>query len=316
MKSTALLIPFFRYPPREGKYYKVYFDALLKGLAIWGDEVDKVYLIDQEWNFSPQDLDKLRAIKPNSEILRSDVTGHHWEQFKWAIPKITEDRILFLDNDVLIWKREVIKEWLSHDFALTFDGSGGLKEQVQEKFPILKKNDSIRMGSYYFTLPRKIFEEIPDYDFAPKMPYPTGTYIKELDYYTMDGDWSDSFGLFTIKLLNYLLTPNFYRPFHFIEDDRSSISIIGNTGISKRLGYYHIRNGNLPIYTLASKIAHPEDYKRTLEITPIAELTRLFAWFDYISPYHNEILEVLRDVDIDEGKWNDYMKEFRNYHGL
>ncbi|MCK9371070.1 hypothetical protein M0R04_14255 [Candidatus Dojkabacteria bacterium] len=311
--KTALLIPFYRYTPRVGEYYRVYFEQLLKGLALWGDEVDKVYLIDQEWNFSPEDIDRLRAVKPDSEIIHSGVTGHHREQFKFAIPYVKEDTILFLDNDVIIWERGIVSGWFKQaekaDIVTAFDGSGGLKEQVQAKFPILQTLDATRMGSYYFILHKEIFDRIPDFDFAPQT-YPAGTYIKELDYVTKEGDWSDSFGLFTIKLL--ALNPKVGQ----IYDDRSSISIIGNTGEPKRLKYYHVRNGNLPIYTLASKISHIEDYQRTLKITPISELTRLFGWFDILSPYHKEILEVMKDVDISEEEWNSYIREFRIYHNI
>ncbi|HEX8965503.1 MAG TPA: hypothetical protein VF820_03680, partial [Patescibacteria group bacterium] len=262
--STAVLIPFFRYQPHYRDYYRIYFEQLLKGLEIWGDEFDKLYLIDQDMEFTTEDFNRLLAVKPNSEIIKSVNQGHHWVQFKDAIPHIKEDRILFLDNDVIIWKKGIVKKWLENEVALTFDGSGGLKAQMQEKFPILKKYDATRMGSYYFVLPKKVFEKIPDFDFAP-ITYEEGTYLKELGYTTQKGDWSDSFGLFTMKLLSL------YPEVGFIEDDRSSISFPDNkTSNPRQLGYYHVRNGNLPIYTINSFYTHPEDYTRTLKITPIS----------------------------------------------
>lgn len=315
---TVLLIPFYKYQPRVGEYYKVYFEWLLKALNIWGDEVDKVYLIDQEWEFTPYDLTRLRAVKKDSYIIKSEVTGHHWEQFKFAIPKVEADTILFLDNDVLIWQKGVVKKWFEEakaDVVTAWDGSGGLRDIVWEKYPIMKSINATRMGSYYFILHKEIFDKIPDFDFSPKT-YPVGTYIKELDYSTVGGDWSDSFGLFTIKLLG--LEPPV--SFSTITDDRSSISLtkegVSETNEPLQLGYYHIRNGNLPIYTLASKLSHPEDYERTLRITPLSEFTRLFAWFDIVSDYSykKEILEVMKDVDISEKEWNDYIEGFRMYH--
>ncbi|HEX8965411.1 MAG TPA: hypothetical protein VF820_03205 [Patescibacteria group bacterium] len=318
--SKAIVIPFYRYHPRIGEYYKVYFETLLNGLKIWGDEFDKLYLIDQEWGFTQNDRDKLQNIKPDSEILVSPVTGHHWEQFKWAIPQIKEDTILFLDNDVVIWKKGVIDNWFKRaensGIVSAFDGSGGLKNIVHENFKSMKIMDATRMGSYYFILHKDIFDKIPDFDFSP-ITYPIGTYIKELDYTTQEGDWSDSFGLFTIKLLALNPTIN------VIIDDRSSISlskdgIIKTTEEPLQLGYYHVRNGNLPVYTLASKASpeHYQDYTRTLQITPFTEFTRLFAWFDILTNHKwGEIDSVLMDLGIGINEWKSYVEEVKKYHG-
>jgi hypothetical protein len=307
---TALLIPFYRYQPQDGEYYKVYFEWLLKALKIWGDEVDHVYIIDQEWNFTPEDEERLKAVKKNSTILKSTVTGHHWNQFKWAIPQIKEDTILFMDNDVLIWKKGIVKGWFEKakaaDFVGNFDGSGGLNWLVTGKFPVL--NGATRMGSYYFILHKEIFDRIPDFDFAP-INYSVGTYIKELDYTTVEQDWSDSFGLFTIKLL--ALNPKIA----LIDDDRSSISFPDvKTSEPKRLGYYHIRNGNMIVYMLASKISHPEDYARMLKETPFSELTRELGWYTFLTGRTDENL--LLDIGIGHYDWDNFMIRFKEYHGL
>ena len=323
---TAICIPFYRYQPQVGDWYKIYFESLLYGLKIWGNEFDHLYLIDQEWGFTEEDYERIVAIKGHGKvtIIKSTVTGHHWNQFKMAIPQIKEDTILFMDNDVFIWKKGIVAGWFKEaetaDIVTAFDGSGGLRDIIWNRWPIMKLLNATRMGSYYFILHKTILDRIPDFDFAP-INYPVGTCIKELkNYITKEGDWSDSFGLFTIKLL--ALKPKI----SIIKDDRSSISFPDiKTSEPLKLGYYHIRNGNLPIYTLASKLSHPEDYERVKRDTPRSELTRLFGWFhmlvlmmpQLVEKYERaDIFPFINDIGIHLKEWGQYLKKMEEFHGL
>ncbi len=316
--TKAVLISFFRYQPHDGEYYRAQFEMFLKSLPFIKDEFDKLYIIDQEWGFTEEDKARLNAIK-ETQILPSEQTGHHWVQFKNAIPHITEERILFLDNDVLFWKKGVVKSWFDSDADLVtaWDGSGGLAEPVRNRFPLLKKLEANRMGSYYFIINKKTFNEIPDFDFAPVGEYPEGTYIKELDYTTKKGDWSDSFGLFTIKMLGRGATTE------TIIDDRSSL-LLGNedeylrtTDKPLRLGYYHIRNGNMPIYMLASRINHMGDYDHQLKVIPRTELLRELAWFWIFTPEYRKDAEILlTDSNVSKETWNNYIDEFKVFHDI
>lgn len=319
--STALCIPFYRYHPHVGDYYKVYFDMLIKTLPTFRDEFDALYLIDQEWHFSQPEEQQLNILKKNSRILHSPVTGHHWEQFKWAIPQIQEDTILFMDNDVYVYKSGVIASWFEKaekaDIVAAFDGSGGLKEQVHKRYPIMEDLGT-RMGSYYFILKKNLLDRLPHYDFAP-ITYTEGTFLPELNYHTVKGDWSDSFGLFTIRAL--ALNPKIDT----IIDDRSSIYFDEEITMSPApkgldLGYYHLRNGNLPVLTLIGKHnkQYQNDYNRIIKETPKRELLRLLMWFRILTgdKYIQETLPILFDLGVSVADWENYLTEFKKYHGI
>lgn len=323
--TKAVVIPFFRYQPHVGLHYKIYFDWLIEALKIWGDEFDTLYLLDQDMKFTGEDLERIRAVKPQTEIIESTATGHHWVQFKNALPKVKEDVMLCLDNDVLIWRKGVVAKWLEQaqdcDLVTNFDGSGGLQSQVRKRFPVLDQYQANRMGSYYFVIRKDFLAKIPDFDFAP-ITYTPGTYIPQLNYTTKENDWSDSFGLFTIKAL--ALDPKL----GWIEDDRSSLYLEVESLLTKdpleprQLGYYHVRNGNLPIYTLASKMHNYEDYLHVNTITPFREHMRLFAWFwilcDYLGKeqFKPEMIDFLKDRGVIDKEWLKYVDKVKDYHGF
>ena len=333
--SRALIISWYKYHPHVGEGHRVLFEHWLKLFPLWAKEIDALYLIDQEMDFTLDDEKRLKAILPNTQILKSEVASHHWGQFKWILPKIKEDYMLFLDNDVVITRPGIVDGWFKHleegaDFVGSFDGSGGLKEQIQSKFPYFKMADVTRMGSYYFGFTRELINKINPIDFAP-ITYPVGTYIPELDYTTKEGDWSDSFGLFTLKMLGakakIIPIPDPRETIYLQEDEYSISKIRWSWKISAEpkdpnlLGYYHIRNGNLANYVLSSKLAgNMEDYTR--EISSVKrELLRILAWYNYmdsqtLNAFQPQINQLLYDLGVDLEDWVNYMIEFVDYHDL
>lgn len=331
MSTRAVCIPFHRYQPHAGDYYHLYWDFFLSHLPIWANEFDALYIIDDEWGFTPQDLEKLQKIKPKSRIIVSTQQGHHWVQFKNTIPQIKEDKILFMDNDIVIFSSDPIRSWFEaaekSDVVTAFDGSGGMVPQIHAMSPMMEKINASRMGSYYFILPQKVFSEIPDFDFAP-VYYDPGVFIPELNYTTVKGDWLDSFGLFTIKMVskNYTFTK--------IYDDRETIMYssfrIQAPKISGNIGYYHIRNGNMPNLLLTSHKYHKwqTDYRKFLKDIPRDEILRQFAWWGYMEARayrqtaygknglntYPELLEILQDLGIGEDDWKQYMMTFFRFH--
>ena len=317
--SRAVCIPFHRYHPHTTEHYRVWMNALLNGLAIWGKEFDKLYLIDDYWDFNFEELDRLNKLGIDYQIIKKQRDGHHWVQFKTAFPHIKEDYCLFLDNDVLIWKEGVVANWFKQaeagKFVTAFDGSGGLSEQMHRAFINLPAGTH-RMGSYYFILNQRQLEVAKQVDLAP-IHYRPGTFISELKYTTVEGDWQDSFGALTIKLLGE--TDNLF----VIDDDRASIyfedTINKDPTTPKQLGYYHVRNGGHTTYLLSSKFGGDEaGYQHSLEITPRRELMRIMAWH-YLCADHthdDDIASILVDIRVSEEAWQDYLYEFKNYHGL
>lgn len=322
MTSRAVCVPFHRYTPHHGEYYRVLFQGFLQSLEYMRGSFDKLYLIDSDWNFNFEELDRLNLLGIKFEVIKKEREGHHWVQFHTAMPRINEDFTLFLDNDVFFWRYGVVEEWFKAaeegKFVSAFDGSGGLAEVMREKYPVLKSLSANRMGSYYFILDRQDKKVAAKTELGP-ITYKPGDYIRHLAYSTIEGDWQDSFGLFTTEALSR------GRETHVITDDRSSIylqddgSIVKDPEHPRRLGYYHARNGNLPIFFLNSKFGgYESDYRHYLNITPRRELLRILAWFWFSggSLYEREVYSMLSDINVSEETWLNYYKAFVDYHGI
>jgi len=322
--TRAICIPFHRYHPQVLDFYKVYYDVLVQTFKDYTSEFDKLYLIDSDWEFSVPDTEKAKSVGIDVEVIKSKRPGHHWIQFEDALPRLKEKYVLFLDNDVLIYKKGTIDGWFKagekSDIVTAYDGSGGMKELVRGKFPLLNSLSATRMGSYYFVANESVRKIMSETQMAP-IYYQKGTRIEELDYETRDDDWFDSFGLLTVKLLNAGCS------FSKIEDDRSSIyldngEIYADPETSMDLGYYHIRNGNLPVYFLNNFISqNKKDYDHLIKITPQRELLRILVWFDYfqrlLGDKHREDIDSgLRDINVNLELWEEYVKRFKKYHGL
>lgn len=339
--TKAICTPFHRYHPHVGEYYKVQYDYFVESMKNAIGEVDKIYLIDSYFDFTKEDVAKLENLGFEVEIIMKEKDGHHWVQFATALPKLTQDLVLFLDNDVVINKKGVIAEWFraaeGHtdlksgeikqpmDLVTAFDGSGGLKPLVQLKFPPLKLlGDFTRMGSYYFVANREVMELMKKTELGPMNPYPVGTEIPELNYTTKEGDWSDSFGLLTIRVFGKGMRVG------YIEDDRSSIYLNDENKIDleptqpQSGGYYHIRNGNHPIHLLNCDLDEDKkDRDHSIRITPRRELLRLMMWFDYMQEklgdtYREQIDSILAHPKIKVSKtlWKKYKDKFKEFHEL
>ena len=340
IRSRAACVPFYRYTPHTGDYYKLYWDFFLWHLPKWAQYIDKLYIIDQEWGFTSDDLNRLQNIIPGGRILKSPVSGHHWEQFKWAIPQMKEEHILFMDNDVIIFDGAVsVDQWFLYaerdnkTIVTAFDGSGNMQQQIHQKFPLLKDMGMTRMGSYYFVLPQTVFQDVPDFEFAP-IYYGDGVYIPELDYTTKKDDFFDSFGLFTLKWLQKgykpIIIPDFRDSIYY--DEQGSVEDPPHTRYNGGRPYYHIRNGNMMNYVLTSKKYHKyrADYERVLRDVPRRELVRELCWWRWMEEKaypktaygHNglntlpELAEILRDVGISGYEFAEHWRKFLNYHSI
>jgi len=339
MKSKAIITPFHRYHPHVGDYYKIQYDFFVESMKNAVGEVDKIYLIDSYYDFTAEDTKKLEDLGFKVEVIMKVEDGHHWVQFKNSLGKLKEDLVLFLDNDVVISKKGVIDGWFkvgegrfedselkqAMDLVTAFDNSGGLKGLVQEKFPPLKLlGDYTRMGSYYFVANRDVIELMKETELGPINPYPVGTHIPELDYTTVADDWSDSFGLLTIKVFGRGMRVG------YIEDDRSSIYLSDDDTftmdptIPASMGYYHIRNGNHSIYLLNCDLDENKEHRdHCITITPRRELLRIMMWTDYMQEklgdnYRKEIDKVLamEEINVSPDLWTEYKRKFKEFHDL
>ena len=316
--SRALCIPFHRYQPHTTDHYRIYFEYFLKSLEVWGNEFDALYLIDSDHGFSDEDLEELDKYCKNISIIKG--VGSHWDNLRKASKEIVEDYVLFMDMDVLIWKKGVIYSWFKeaekYDVYTAFDNSGGLVKEIHKQYPFMKENNFSRMGTYYFIMNRKALSLMSNTRLEP-VRFQEKSYIKELwYYYAKAGDWLDSLGFFTLKLL--------YNNFDLgiLFDPRESIYLedgkrLSDTPLMDAKGYYHLRNGGLITRLLASNNdEHRNDFEHFIDITPNREILRLLAWHQFMGLDEQDVISLLAKLDVAKGEWDKYYNEFKIYHGL
>jgi len=317
--TRALCIPFHRYQPHTTDHYRVFFDYFLKSLDVWGPEIDALYLIDSDFNFTDDDIAILHTKCPKVTILPTKGDKSHWGNIRRAAGAISESLVLFMDQDMLVWEAGVIDSWFkdatTYDVVAPFDSSGGMQEVIHKRYPGLAEMNKLRIGTYFFILNRKALTVMEHCNLAP-IHYEPGAMIKELNNVAEPGDWLDSFGYFTLRLLHNNFT---IKALHDPRDDiyLENGEITSDPDGATSCGYYHIRNGNLPVYLLSSdNEEHSADLKHALEITPAREILRIMAWHQFIRGDEMPSLALLPHLDITKGEWDVYFGKFKEYHEL
>ena len=318
----AIIIPFHQYVPRGiTAHYRIYFDQFKKLLPLWKDEFDHLYLIDHEWDFTEQDRRDLEQIIGERFTIKSAEGFTHWDNLKEILPQVKEDKVLLMDLDTIVYKKGLVEEKFKlldkYDLVSMFDGSGGMRELIWQKFPFLKEKGHIRFGAYFCFAKRELLLNL---DFAPKH-YEKGIYLKELDYTTIDGDWLDSFGEATLKIL--AKNPRVA----FIEDDRTSLYMNLDHTIAVwsnplKTDCYHLRNWNLGLHLINEKKRDLESYEKYRQIVPIQEGCRLLGWLWVIAEsvgklddnLKNDVLGITRDYGLNEDEWLNFISKFKELH--
>ncbi len=338
--NKAVCMAWHRYHPHVGEYYRAIWDYWLSFLPLWEKSFDMLYLVDDFFGFTEEDKNKLNQIlgEDRWKIIPQEKEGHHWVQFKTAMPHIKERYCLYLDNDVVIYPGfdKTVDTWFKQaekdKLVTAFDGSGSLLEPMQARFPFLKKmgvasgmkEQCQRMGSYYYILDRDCLQWV-DIDLSPKQPYPIGTVLDRISYTTKKGDWSDSYGYFSTYIFD--LYGGGIENYHEIPDYRFSLLIMDGKIVEQGTyptrpevmpTYYHIRNGNLGCYLLTTKKHDIDAYKKCVEISAPYEALRLLAWFDVYSMYKwsEDIMAIAKDFSVEEDLWKEYMLKFEEYHNV
>jgi hypothetical protein len=208
--SRAFITSFHNYSASLGTdYYKIFYDYFVYRFPEWCDLVDAVYILDTNWNFKNEDIKRLTSLHPNVLFYKTPHEGHHNKQYQDFLPQIKEDEMLFMDNDVFIFKRSGISDWFytlkHHDAIITFAPwksypPGDLRIPIWNKYPNIKDR-GVYMDSCHFLITRKLLNKIDEVDFMNYQPYPVGTYIPELDYSTKEGDWCEFFAPLWFNIL-------------------------------------------------------------------------------------------------------------------
>lgn len=324
--SRASIVSFAQYQPQGiTDYYHNYFEYYKRTLGIWGKEVDKVYIVSQDWEFTDRDRQDLSKLTNDYQIVRGVSERSYAGQFTNLLPMVEEDEVMLMDSDMFIYQKGFVKKCfdrLQEGYGLVgiFDGSGGMRDVVWNKFPELKKRNYLRMAPYLSITKRENFADLEPADWWAKQ-YPIGTYIKELDYHTVEGDWSDPLGEATLKILSK--NPNVY----FVPDDRSSLYFMPDHTITEantqpHTGCYHLRNWNMGLHLINEHRVNPDSHDRFLATTPIQEAFRLLGWLWTIAEQvgglnaslQKDILAEVIQYGASKDEWEKYIVKFHELH--
>jgi hypothetical protein len=102
--TRAVVVAFHNYCWMwDHKYFNVMSDYFMKNYReFWKDELDKLYVIDSTWDFDYPD-DKIEVLKVDSNV-------RYYDAYKKFLPKIKEDLVMFMDNDLVVYKHGIIKK--------------------------------------------------------------------------------------------------------------------------------------------------------------------------------------------------------------
>ncbi len=300
--TRAIIQAWHKYTPFGKQFYEPILDFQLQQLKKFQSEFDRVYLIDSTWDIkwtSERNWDKATVIKVNPSL-------RYYDAYKEVLPQIKEDLVLFMDNDMLVWKEGVIKETFH---LLQGDSpSSDMDAQTFEPYDVVSIYDTIgtyqtnkmngknKFCPYWFATRKELLMKYLGVSWADNMPH------------------SETLGKLTEAMLNDNI-----KPFEWMED-KSSIYmednvILRNPLESKKLGYYHVRAGSASAYLLASKNSpeHEHTYKEYITNQPKREYLRQCAWYQYMG---GDPTPILQDVNVLPEHWKNYMEEFKKYHGL
>lgn len=311
--SKALVVVFFRYAPRVDDHYKTQSKLFFKYAKRLYPFIDHLYLADAGWNIPEEDL------HPNTTKITTDYLSH-CDYMNKLTSMVSEDVMLLVDPDMLMYDSEVIKQGFDrmedYDISGILDNSG-----TTEFFPA---ND-LRAVRKRFT-PYLTFMRMDMLKTIPNIDYTWTQKNGQFEY--------DSMG----KLTEEILSRN--SSFYELPDDRTTLRLHEDFSITKdsnldgpgylwsepldqpkRLGYYHVRNSSVGLSLLVEYQYDFEAYRRRKEITPFAEAMRLIAWQWCYDKYTQQLdiwrssyLPVLEDYKVPFEVWVNYVKQFEEYH--
>lgn len=291
--TRAIIVAFHKYTPFGGEFYEPILDFFIQNMKKYENEYEKIYFVDSNWNIDPSKLTELKA-----EIVKVDPHLRYYDAYKKVLPQIKEDLVLFMDNDMIVYREKMI----SGTFDLLESLHAGGKTHTWDIVSIYdtigeyqtdKMNGKNKFCPYWFATRKELLINYLDIDWGPNMPH------------------SETLGKLTEFMLNDGL-----KPYEW-EEDKSNYLYSGTTDIvrSKDLGYYHIRAGSTPAYLLATrKYGDIKTYNDYLKNQPKDEYLRQCAWYKYMGGDPTEITD---DVEI---PWHwfhvTYFENFKRFHNL
>lgn len=295
--TRAILVCMHSYTPYGQEYYTPILDFFLQQMKKFDLEYDQLYLIeDDNWRLDPAKLEGMRA-----QIVHVDSSLRYYDAYKTVLPQVKEDLVLFLDDDMVIYKPGKIGGAF---MAISQHYSMPKLDWEPPLFDVISITDTIgtmqvplktgnKLCPYFFATRKELLMKYLDIDWGPEaMPY------------------TETFGLLTEAMLKDGLTV------YEMPDDKDSLLFEGvlKTDGTQDLGYYHIRAGSTPAYLLAEKTyGNMETYDSYLKNQPESELLRHCAWYQYMGGNPTTIIQDLR---LEPFAFKDYYNQFIKYHGL
>jgi len=262
--SKAIVVAWHRYTPFGKIYYEPLLDYFLQQMEKYQDEYEKIYFLDSTWEIDfIKAIKKLRATK--FKIIKVDPSLRYYDAYKKVLPQVEEDLVLFMDNDMVVYKPNIIFK----TFGLLSDPSKNIDVvsiyDTCGTYTTDKLNGKNKFCPYWFATRKELLMKYLDVDWGPDMP----------EYETL--------GKLTKKMLEDGIKP------YELEEDK--------TDKGKDLGYYHIRAGSTIAYLLASKHDTPEHQKQYwdyLKNQPKSEILRHCKWYTFMGGDPQEIISDLK----------------------
>lgn len=287
--SRAIVSSFHCYTPFGRKFYQPIEDFFIANLTKYKDEFDRFYILDSQWGFEPLP-DWITVIKTNPSI-------RYYDAYKQVLPDIQEDLVLFLDNDMVIYKSRIIFEafeWLkTYDVVSIYDTIG------EKHFNRL--GGQSKFCPYFFCTRKDTIMKFLDCDWGSKMPK------------------YETFGNLTDKMLQMGLNPKEMeedKSNFLFEEDLYKIFQNNTYSMGKSLGYYHVRAGSTPAYLLSHRERGDRQYWDYIKNQPKSEYLRQFAWYWIMGGSVYMDKKLLEELGVEYDKWLVYVEQFRIFHGL
>lgn len=273
--TRAIIQAWHKYTPFGGEFYEPIFDFQMKTLAKYSHEFEKLYIADSNW-----DAD-LKNYPYTSEVIEVDPSLRYYDAYKEVLPQIKEDLVLFMDNDMIVYKPFQISNtfaflenlWqknppeTSFDVVSIYDTIGTMKVNLPDG-----KN---KFCPYWFSTRKDLLMKYLNVDWSPDaMPY------------------TETFGLLTEAMLK-----DGVRPYEWPED-KGDVDFSNGIKTEKDTGTYHIRSGSVPAYLLATKhYGDRKTYDDYLKNQPHKEILRHCDWYRFMGGDSREIEFDLRKIE-------------------
>lgn len=298
---NSIIVPFHRYTVLGKEYYQPIYDYFIGRMTEYRHEFDRLFLLDSTWG--------IKGAPGFATVIKVDPSLRYYDAYKKVLPQLPDGNVLFLDNDMVIYRPNIIesifKKLDEYGVVSIYDTCGTYRTD--------KLNGENKFCPYLFAASKNLLMKYRDIEWGPGLPE------------------HETLGMLTIKMLEDRV-----KSFELAED-KNSIYIekrllmagsygplerwrVFEDGMSKDLGYYHIRAGSVPAYLLSTiKYGDVRTYWDYIKTQPAREYLRQFAWYWYMKGsdrFNNEVLSVIEDVKMTHSEWVDYIDKFKKYHNL